>query len=50
MAGRSCLPILAGNIDFIERYLKAQIPQVRFRRPEGTPFAVAGFPALGFVC
>ncbi len=41
------LAYLAGNIDFIERYLKTQIPQVRFQRPEGTYLLWLDFRALG---
>ena len=41
------LSYLAGNVDFVERFVAERLPQIRFRRPEGTYLLWLDFGALG---
>ena len=42
------LEYLAGNLDFMENFITSELPEVKFRRPEGTYLAWLDFSGYGF--
>ena len=42
------LEYLAGNLDFMENFITSELPEVKFRRPEGTYLAWLDFSVYGF--
>lgn len=42
------LEYLAGNLDFMENFIASELPEVKFRRPEGTYLAWLDFSGYGF--
>lgn len=42
------LAYLSGNLDYLENFIASRLPEVRFRRPEGTYLAWLDFSSYGF--
>ena len=42
------LEYLSGNLDFMEKFIASELPEVKFRRPEGTYLAWLDFSGYGF--
>lgn len=42
------LEYLSGNLDYMEKFIASELPEVKFRRPEGTYLAWLDFSGYGF--